>query len=524
MLDRIVVKLAFVLCVTLLPADALCELAAFPGAKGFGQNAVGGRGGDVYIVTNLDDSGPGSFRDAVSKSHRTVVFAVGGVINIKSRIIVEDHITIAGQTAPGDGVAIYGNGISFSGADHAIVRYMRFRMGANGSKGKDAITIAEGSPMIFDHVSASWGRDETFSISGKDGFFTIQNSIISQGLHSHSCGGLIQNWGGVSILRCLYIDNHTRNPKVKGVNQFVNNVIYNWRVAGYILGGGSSAESHANVVGNYFISGPDTGNKPAFTRANANFHIFAKDNYHDRNPNGSLDGDLIEQGAYGPVTWQDKRFDYPVIGRIYSPETSYKLAVSECGASMPKRDEVDSLLIEELTSLGKKGQIIANENELETKGPGELKGGLALQDTDQDGMPDYWEKSIAGLDYKVKDNNGDVNKNGYTNLEDYLNWLGAAHVDVVTGGKAKVDLRGYTQGFSNKAKYGIAKQTLALDMQDDGESVVFDADGVEPGVYEVKYVVDDEGDIVAGEVYVLVTTEDKKLRDSSDIYVKDYTK
>jgi pectate lyase len=146
--------------------SAQTMLPAFPGAEGFGANAPGGRGGSVYIVTNLNDSGPGSFRDAVSQPNRYVVFAVGCLIRINSRIAVARNLTIAGQTAPGEGITIYGNGLSFSNANNTITRYLRIRMGVVGDSGADAVTIAQGDNMIFDHVSVSWGRDETFSVSG----------------------------------------------------------------------------------------------------------------------------------------------------------------------------------------------------------------------------------------------------------------------------------------------------------------------------------------------------------------------
>ena len=178
----------------------------------------------------------------MSKDNRIVVFDVGGIINIKNRVVVAKNIYIAGQSAPGgvsivepfkfpktlshriQGITIYGNGMSWSNANEAIVRYVRVRMGKGGDSGKDGITIAEGKNMIFDHVSVSWGRDETFSVSGKAVNITIQNSVIAQGLETHSCGGLIQTDGGVSLFRNLYIDNKTRNPKVKGKNDFQNNV------------------------------------------------------------------------------------------------------------------------------------------------------------------------------------------------------------------------------------------------------------------------------------------------------------
>lgn len=197
-----------------LLATGTSALLAFPGAEGFGRNALGGRTGTVYKVTNLNDSGAGSLRDAVSQPNRIVVFTVGGVITITDRIVVSKNIYIAGQTAPGGGITVYGDGFSWSNANEAIVRYIRVRMGKGGTSGKDAITIAEGKNMIFDHVSVSWGRDETFSVSGTAQNISIQNSIIAQGLETHSCGGLMETDGGISLFRNLYIDNKTRNPKV----------------------------------------------------------------------------------------------------------------------------------------------------------------------------------------------------------------------------------------------------------------------------------------------------------------------
>ena len=391
---------------------------AFPGAEGFGRFATGGRGGTVYHVTNLNDSGPGSFRDAVSQSKRTVVFDVGGVINTSSRIVVAPDITIAGQTAPGDGITIYGNGLSFSKANNSIARYIRVRMGIKGDKA-DAISIAEGSNMIFDHLSVSWGRDETFSVSGDVSDITIQNSIIAEGLHSHSAGGLIQTTGGITLFRNLYINNHTRNPKVKGKNQFVNNIIYNWRVAAYILGGQSQVHSYANVVANYFIDGPQTG-APPFTRGNENFHIYAESNYHDSNKNGKLDGAEIPKEQYTVVDWQTQEYDYPKLPAL-KPEGAFRIVAANAGASL-RRDAIDTRLVNALQSLGKEGKIISSEEENPEKGPGQIKGGKARADTDQDGMPDKWERK-NGFDPKKADGNEDSNNNGYTNLEEYLNSL-----------------------------------------------------------------------------------------------------
>jgi autotransporter-associated beta strand protein len=399
--------------------SAQTALPAFPGAAGFGANAQGGRGGSVYIVTNLNDSGPGSFRDAVSQPNRYVVFAVGGVIRINSRISVARNLTIAGQTAPGEGITLYGNGLSFSNANNTITRYLRIRMGVVGDSGADAVTIAEGDNMIFDHVSVSWGRDETFSVSGAVSNITVQDSIIAQGLFSHSAGGLLQTSGGVSIVRCLYIDNTTRNPKVKGVNEFVNNVVYNWGSGGGYILGDSAGDSFVNVIENYYVNGPSTTIEP-FTRGNLNFHIYARNNYHDGNLNGQLDGAVVPQSGYTTVDWITTPFPYPTVGAMPAPE-AYDYVITNAGASRV-RDRVDLRLIEEAQSLGALGEIISNENDPPMNGPGPVAGGRAPVDTDLDGMPDYWEIA-AGLDPNRADHNGDADGNGYTNLEDYLNSL-----------------------------------------------------------------------------------------------------
>lgn len=417
----------------LLASSRLLAVPAFPGAEGFGANATGGRGGSVYVVTNLNDSGPGSFRDAVSQPNRYVVFAVGGVIRISSRIAVKNNLTIAGQTAPGEGITIYGNGLSFSGASNTITRYLRVRMGVGGDSGKDAIGVASGHDMIFDHVTVSWGRDETFSISGDDpanppSNITLQDCMIAMGLQTHSAGGLIQTDGGVSIIRCLYIDNHTRNPKVKGVNEFINCVVYNWGGGGGYILGDSAGQSYANIVNNYFISGPNTSIAP-FTRGNLNFHVYASENYHDADRNGSLDGALIPPSGYTTVDFQPSRYPYPTVARLLSPAEAYAHAAAFAGASKA-RDRVDQRYIAELTSLGTLGQIPNNENDPPINGAGPVAGGAAPVDSDGDGMPDAWE-AATGTDPAVADANGDVNSDGYTNLEEYLNGLVPAAVQGV---------------------------------------------------------------------------------------------
>lgn len=409
--------------VLLLPSAL--ALLAFPGAEGFGRNAIGGRKGSVYVVTNLNDSGTGSLRDAVSKSDRIVVFAVGGVIKITDRMVVSKRISILGQTAPGDGITVYGNGWSFSNADDAIVRYIRIRMGKGGTSGKDAITIAEGSNMIFDHVSVTWGRDETFSISGSTvSNITIQNSIIGQGLETHSCGGLIQTTvgNGISLFRNLYIDNKTRNPKVKGTNDFTNNVVYNWGGGGGYIAGDSSEVSEANIAGNYFISGPSTS-VTAFTRGNDNFHGYVEGNFYDSDKDGTLNGKElgVSSSNYGGMAIQTTKFAFPAPAKILSASAALTLVANSSGASLV-RDAVDTRLVAELRSWGKEGELISDEDASPMSGPGTIAGGAKVVDSDGDGIPDEAEKKL-GFDTGKNDAMEDKDGDGYVNVEAWANSL-----------------------------------------------------------------------------------------------------
>ncbi|KAI1420515.1 fibronectin [Xylaria sp. FL1777] len=398
-------------------------LLAFPGAEGFGRNAVGGRTGSVYHVTNLGDAGTGSFRDAVSQANCIVVFDVGGTINITDRVVVSKNVYIAGQTAPGGGITVYGNGLSWSNANEAIVRYMRFRMGKSGDSGKDGITIADGQNMIFDHVSVTWGRDETFSINGDVTNVTIQDSIIGQGLDTHSCGGLIQTDGGVSLFRNLYIDNKTRNPKVKGVNDFQNNIVYNWGGGGGYIAGDSDGQSYANVINNYFISGPTT-TVTAFTRGNANFHGYVSNNFYDSNQNGVLDGTAlcVSTTCYSDMDIVSTKFAYPGPTTLRSAQDAVTYVLDNVGTTYPSRDAVDKILVAEVKSWGKTGELISDETASPMYGPGYIAGGTKPTDTDGDGIPDDWERA-NGLNPQDASDAMKLSSSGYANIEVYVNSL-----------------------------------------------------------------------------------------------------
>ena len=457
------ILLTFCMAFACLAGAVADELIAFPGAEGYGRFARGARAGEnptVYHVTNLNDSGTGSFRDAISQPNRIIVFDVSGVIQIKSRLVFSKNLTIAAQTAPGDGVVLYGNRVSFTGASNLICRHLRIRMGTNGPDGKDAAGIANGENMIFDHLSVTWGRDENFSINWDSKGtlprnITIQNSILGQGLQNHSCGGLIQTdtESGITLFRNLYTDNKTRNPKVKGLNQFVNNVVYNWGSgAAYNMGGDSSGQSETTIEDNYFIVGPvdnwqnvrqeDNSIKvekvpmsptPPFLGGNADFRAYYKGNYYDNDKDGSLNGFELTQANWaeyckGEPTFLSAPSDkHPAISQQTSATEAYNWIVKNVGASLPVRDEVDQYLIDELTSLGKKGTIIQNEQDVQQfslGGVGTIQNGENPLDSDNDGMPDEFEDKY-GLDKNDPSDAAKIANNGYTNIENYIFTLDA---------------------------------------------------------------------------------------------------
>ena len=208
------------------------QTTAFPGAEGFAAAATGGRGGEVYHVTNLNDAGPGSLRAGVENNigPRTVVFDVGGYVVLKSVLRIGSDLTIAGQTAPGEGVGLRGSEVSLSGSHNVIICYLRIRQGlAEKQDKKSAINIYGGRDILLDHLSIQWGRWDTVDMNLCTNI-TIQDSIIGPGVAPQRFGCLCQS-DNVSFLRNLWISNQSRNPKSKGRIQYVNNIIYNWGFA-----------------------------------------------------------------------------------------------------------------------------------------------------------------------------------------------------------------------------------------------------------------------------------------------------
>ncbi len=375
----------------------------------------------------MNDSGSGSLRDALSQSNRFVVFDVGGIINLESVVTVASNITIAGQTAPG-GITVYSDRVAFHNANNLISRHWAIRKGDAGIR-DDAASIARGSNMMFDHMSITWGVDGTFDINADSGFviddITIQNSIIAQGLDrlGHSTGGLIQpgSGGSVSVIKSLWADNVTRNPKVRSENEFINNVVYGWETAAYIMGD-TAGTSNANVVGNYFIEGPVNGNSP-FSGGTSSFHIYADDNWVDGDRDGVLDGSLVTSYPGADVVGTPHAF--PSTASL-TAQQAVQHVITYAGPHIV-RDAVDTRLMEEVASYGTLGGVIQRETDLFPgfgSNPVYLNPRARLIDADNDAIADNWEVA-NGLspanpnDWKV------LSGRGYTWLEEYINDLGA---------------------------------------------------------------------------------------------------
>jgi pectate lyase len=429
--------------------EIYAQTLAFQGAEGFGAYSKGGRGGDVYHVTNINDNGPGSLRFGIysAAGPRTIVFDVSGIIQLESPLVVnKDNITIAGQTAPGDGICLRDYNFSIS-ANNVIVRYIRSRLGDETGEQVDAISINSGKNIIVDHCSASWSVDEVLSCStgerNKIDSVTVQWCIISEGLNnskhhkgSHGYGSLIRGCYGAhySYLHNLYAHNANRNPRPGNYDQnsfdrdslglefdFRNNVMYNWGHNRPSYDGDSKSVCRYNYVNNYGKPGPNS--EPtgyAYSPGSKYFKAYFSGNYfYGRIPSDQStlldwkDWSDSDKEAY----MQRAPFSTGPV-KTLTAEEAYSSIINTCGASLV-RDAVDSRIINNVQN--GTGSIINSQNQV--GGWPELKSLTTPRDTDRDGMPDSWEKqNELNLD-DPKDRNGDLNGDGYTNLEEYLNQL-----------------------------------------------------------------------------------------------------
>ena len=339
---------------------------AFPGAEGFGQFATGGNGATTVHVTTLADAGAGSFRDAVRQPQRTVVFDVSGIIRLKSNVAVSSEVTILGQTAPGEGVTLYGRSVSFSGQQNVIVRYVRFRAGIAGDRGKCSVNLSGGGDMIFDHCSIEWGRWDCLGLTRGSHDITFQNCIIGEGVDPQRFGSLSDSVTNITYSHNLWINNQSRNPKAKGKIQYVNNVVYNWGVCG-LVGGHSAADHFLDAIGNYFIAGPNS-NAHAAGEFKATDHVFQKGNFADLDKDGKLNGRELVPADFGhgenaPTFVNDFTVAPPTNVTVETAQSALTNVLANAGCSL-HRDAVDARLIDAVKSFGTRGKIIHSEAEV----------------------------------------------------------------------------------------------------------------------------------------------------------------
>ena len=475
---------------------------AFPGAEGHGRFARGGRGGVVVHVSNLDDSGPGSFRDAIEGEHgdapRTIVFDVGGLITLQSDIVIggnQSKITIAGQTAPGSGVCIKRQMFGLSGARDVQVRFLRIFPGKESGETQNATGMAGVDHCIMDHCSFGWALDEAFSSRGAKNL-TLQRSLIAEMLNvaghnkypAGSAHGYAATIGGDvgSFHHNLLVHNEGRNWSMAGGLSgdgnytgrldIFNNVVYNW--GGRTTDGGAH---EVNFVNNYYKPGPATR---IFTVLNPQYGAFGgTQRYHmagnvlpgrldarDQAPGrklGTERGGVLPENSKPPYeAWSDTPF-FPSHATIHGAVAAYKQVLSDVGCNQPAPDTHDLRRIQETLTgaTTHKGSVSGKPGLPDTT---DDVGGWADYghevrppdwDTDRDGLPDWWER-IRGLDPAsaagdFTDSNADPDGDGFTHLEDYLNWMAGPKAECAAGESVVIDLNELSRGYTDQPVFTV---------------------------------------------------------------------
>jgi hypothetical protein len=424
---------------------------AFPGAQGAGGGAAGGRFGDIVHVTTNADSGPYSLRYWIetAATNRTIVFDISGTINLASPLIITNsYLTIAGETAPGGGITVVGNLTTVTNAHDVVIRDLRFRSGA----ADDSFQFINSSNVIADHISAEWSSSHLVSVLNSSNV-TVQWSILSQSLAAS--GSLSQEGSGsLSFHHNLYADNYTDSPRLGDslTLDFVNNVIYNWGLYSGISDGTADrvsspngATNQLNYACNYLIAGADTaayGANYAITNiafygglTNAKYAtwIFQTNNFIDSDTNGVLNG---ADTGWAMFTNDYTPFSHPFsVLPVAADEAyqAYEKVLDFAGVNLALRDAADTNIVTGVRF--QTGRLLASLPASPT--PTSL---LPYLDTDQDGLPDFWEQTFTPKLLYVPSNNNDRNGDGYTDLEEYNNWLAAPHALTETNTPVGVDL------------------------------------------------------------------------------------
>jgi hypothetical protein len=519
-----------------MPEQGYSQPLAFPGAEGHGAYTTGGRGGQVIEVTNLNNSGSGSLRAAVDASgSRTVVFRVSGTIELKSELTIKNNsITIAGQTAPGDGICISNYSLKVD-ADNVIIRFIRSRMGDNYGYESDAMWGRRKQYIIIDHCSMSWSIDEAASFYDNENF-TMQWCIISESLWNsvhdkgqHGYGGI---WGGkkASFHHNLLAHHTSRNPRFNGaryhgepdkeIMDFRNNVIYNW--GSNSAYGGDGGGSY-NIVNNYYKSGPATSKKDRIVQPWGNItkwyingnHV---EGYEGISNNNWAGGVHPSQGAVLFDIKSDVEFETGSIV-TQSAEQAFESVMEHAGCFLPIRDAIDVRIVDETRngtatyggSYGAGSGIIDTQNEV--GGWPTLESTEAPLDSDHDGMPDEWEDA-NGFDKNNSDDRNELLEDGTTVLELYLNSLVEGFNYPQTSArsiKLVSDVNIYPNPVNGVANLqfnmeGASKTTFSLiDLsgkvvrnlgvnrtQAGYNSMQFDVSGVQSGIYLLKIDTEDK--------------------------------
>jgi fibronectin type 3 domain-containing protein len=532
---------------------------AFPGAEGYGRWARGGRGGRVIEVTNLNDTGPGSYRAAIAASgSRTIVFRVSGVIFLQSQCVIGNgYVTIAGQTAPGDGICIANYRAGMSSPTDVIMRYMRFRVGDHGQQAMDAMSTSSATHAIADHITSSWWLDvgvnalQTSKVGSEGSMVSYQHNILSEGLdHSYhyndaqrAATGCTNCYGAHSLTASIggeigsYHHNLVSNTRGRnwditgdldqsahyaGSVDLRNNVIYNWD--GRTSDGGAARLQYVNNYYKSYPSNPGTkhlwhvdaqntnwgiqytymvGNVMVGAADDSNFHpsLYFTNNW----ANGACENDAAT------IALTQTNFEmFPSYVDTQSATNAYKVVLSDSGCTLPVQDLIDKRVVGEVLDhtthyIGTNGPTYTINGVLQTNAtssndPGYIDSQTDVKDysndplapnyspnwpwppyytynvpvdTDHDGLPDWWER-IKGLNTNsaagdFSDANADLQGDGYTELDRYLNWMALPHYDCTNNTTLNVDLTQYTRGFTNLgpvyAVFNAAGGTVSLNGQ-----------------------------------------------------------